>query len=858
MKIYAWMFLLLINLPAGDALVLAENVHLSQETSKLGTPVFLTVSPRTNEKVETIFAVNDVYDNPYDPDEVMIDAVITCPDGDTLQVPCFYYIPASYKSGSWVRNESKRTWMLRFISSQAGSHLLKLKIQDHDGFSQTDNYSFIVAAGSTKGIIRNDTADRQYYRYSTGEPFYPLGINIGWNSIGNYTKIINNLSTEGANIFRYWHTPFAEQALEWKDNSFYDGLGHYNQEAAAMTDSLLTLCGARDVYMQLVIFQHGMFSENVDEMWADNPYNIVNGGFIDRAEKYFYNDQCKAQAKKLLRYIVARWAWSKNLFAWEFFNEVQFTGIYNSQTSAWFPGVLRWHSEMSRYLASIDPWDHIRTTSAANEQLALLDTISTLDNLQYHLYIGESLLLETQTGLDQRFRDELINHSVINGEYGTSAGADMPFDMQRNAIWNGIMTQVPRYMWIWSHYLQTSWASLFSMPALYLSDEDLAVEEGLRDYEVVCTHPTITLKSYGLTTSDKYYGYIYDPANGTDISGAKIVIRDLPVANYDLTWYLPASGEVVSQDSVAPVFWNNTFDLPVFSKGLAFKLKYRSEYTAPFARAGNDTVMAVGGTARLSAAASSSKVSDTLTYLWRIKDKPAASELSLSDSTSMIIEITPDVTGTYTLSLTVNDGHLESRPDEIKVRLSTPPVAFAGNDTSIYTSSKYVRLNGSYSYDPDEENITYQWMLLSSPEGSNGILIGGEESGQVTLDWDSSGWYVIRLTVNDGFQDSQSDTIAVNIINTTGINEIFPGNNFLVFPNPTTGKLYISCPVREKPEKVEVFDTQGKMLMLTKPDILAQGIYNIDIPVCIRHCGPLVLRITGNQITDTRIVLLVE
>ncbi|MBL7110860.1 MAG: PKD domain-containing protein [Bacteroidales bacterium] len=840
----------------GKTATLSQYVFVFPADGKLSAPRILTLAPETNKKIEIIFHVNRIYDNVYDPDEVKIDAVITYPDGDTAQIPCFYYIGTKYRNGQWTTEPEFQVWMLRFISEQDGDHALKLKILDNDVFEETNAYHFNVSPGATKGVIRPDSINKQYFRHSTGEPFYPLGINAAWNSIEDYTQIINNLSQGQANVFRYWHTPFARQALEWDEDFYhpYDGLGIYSQEAAAMSDSLLELCEAKDIYMQLAIFQHGPFSENVNPMWATNPYNSANGGFVDRAEKYFYNSECKAQTKKLLRYIVARWAWSKNLFAWEFFNEVQFTGIHNSQTAAWFPGVLQWHSEMSRYMKSIDPYGHLQTTSAADDQLPLLDTVATLDNLQYHLYYSEPYLLETQAGLDYRFRDELLNSSVVNGEYGTRDGADVPFDMQRHAIWNGIMTQVPRYMWIWDHYLQSSWAGLFTMPAEYLADEDFSREEDLQDYDVTLSHPTKELKSYGLSTGKNYYGYIYDPDNETNISQTKITIPDLPLANYDLTWYLPVSGEIIKYDSIAPFFSSNSLEHPAFSKGLAFKLKYLSEYIAPLAVAGNDTVIPIGGTARLSARLSSPNSSDTLTCLWRIDKKPVFSLFELTDSTSSSIEISPDAPGTYKLSLIVNDGKFNSRPDEILVRVSWPPVAVAGNDTSLYPEETYLRLDGSESYDPDGDIITFEWVLLSVPPGSDSILTGGEQSGIAALQIDAEGTYIIELTVNDGYQNSLPDIIVVTVLG-TGETTITQNQVFGVFPNPASGKLFISSAGNEHILFLELIDLQGRILYHSEQRDSNPGLYEIDMTKWVGKSGLVFLKITGEEHTETWPVL---
>jgi hypothetical protein len=828
---------------------LSRYILVIPEDGSFGTPMIVTGAPETNSKIEAIFNVNRNYENVYDPDEVCMDAVITYPDGDTVQLPCFYYIQTDYAHGQWQQDTCYQAWMARFISEQAGTHSLRLKLTDSTGITWSDDFPFEVAAGNSRGLIRADTINKQYYRHSTGEPFYPLGINIGWNSIENYTQIIHNLSAGKANIFRYWHAAFNRQALEWRENYyFYHGLGKYSQEAAAMTDSLLELCEAVDVFMQLSIFSHGMFSENVDKMWADNPYNIANGGYVERAEAYFYNHDCKVQTKKLLRYIVARWAWSKNLFAWEFFNEVQFTGIYPNQSGAWFPGVMQWHSEMSRYVDAIDPYDHLQTTSAAEDQLPVFDTVAKLDNLQYHLYTSESYLLEKQAELDHHFRAKLPFSSVINGEYGAS-NADVPFDIQRHAIWNGIMTQVPRYMWTWSHYLQPSWAGLFTMPAQYLADEDLSKETGLQDYGVVVSHPAKELKSYGMSNGNKYYGYIYDPDNEASISGTKIEFPDLPLACYDLALYLPLEEEIITHDSIVPFFSSNTVELPVFSKGLAFKLKYRSPYTAPLAVAGNDTVILAGGTATLNGELSWSQDSSPLTYRWRMVNKPDSSEFMLSDSSGMTIDVSPDVSGSYTFWLIVNDGQSDSRPDAVKVRVSTPPVAVAGNDTTVIPDKTYLRLSGKASYDPDGDLITYQWTLLSAPPGSDSILLGGQESGITSLKMDAEGIFVIQLIVSDGYQSSLPDTIVVTVLS-TGVSARNTVRDFSVYPNPTEGIIYIHAPGRDIVQRVEVFDQQGRLFMQHKPGGSVDGTIEINLNKYLYTSGLVFIKITGSKHTE--------
>ena len=60
-----------------------------------------------------------------------------------------------------------------------------------------------------------DAQNKQYFRHNTGEPFYPLGINVAWAEIADYTTIFTNLGNGGANLVRYWQVPFNRQALDF-------------------------------------------------------------------------------------------------------------------------------------------------------------------------------------------------------------------------------------------------------------------------------------------------------------------------------------------------------------------------------------------------------------------------------------------------------------------------------------------------------------------------------------------------------------------------------------------------------------------------------------------------------------------
>ncbi|RME29209.1 MAG: hypothetical protein D6806_01720, partial [Deltaproteobacteria bacterium] len=92
---------------------------------------------------------------------------------------------------------------------------------------------------------------------------------------------------------------------------------------------------------------------------------------------------------------------------------------------------------------------------------------------------------------------------------------------------------------------------------------------------------------------------------------------------------------------------------------------------------------------------------------------------------------------------------------------NSPPVAVAGEDFQIQLGQE-AGLDGSESYDPDGDPITFQWSFDSRPAGSHAQL----EDADTAEAWftpDVEGRYVVSLVVNDGKVDSAPDTVTVTV-----------------------------------------------------------------------------------------------
>ncbi|MCK6563057.1 PKD domain-containing protein, partial [bacterium] len=91
----------------------------------------------------------------------------------------------------------------------------------------------------------------------------------------------------------------------------------------------------------------------------------------------------------------------------------------------------------------------------------------------------------------------------------------------------------------------------------------------------------------------------------------------------------------------------------------------------PITNAGSDQTVIVNETVQLDGSGSSDPDGDPLTYAWEITSKPAGSNATLSDPSIVNPTFVADMAGEYSVSLVVNDGTVNSAPDEVIITAIT-------------------------------------------------------------------------------------------------------------------------------------------------------------------------------------------
>jgi RHS repeat-associated protein len=182
----------------------------------------------------------------------------------------------------------------------------------------------------------------------------------------------------------------------------------------------------------------------------------------------------------------------------------------------------------------------------------------------------------------------------------------------------------------------------------------------------------------------------------------------------------------------------------------------------PVADAGTIRSAVVGQAINLDGRKSSDADGDMITFAWSISAAPAGSTAQLTNPNSVTPSLMSDMTGTYQIQLVTSDGLLNSAPAFVTVTAGSPdaaPDADAGSDQTAVVGH-VVTLDGRKSFDPDNNNITYQWRILSAPAESIASLTNAD-SVIASLTPDVAGIYVVQLVVNDGTTDSQPVQVTI-------------------------------------------------------------------------------------------------
>ena len=187
----------------------------------------------------------------------------------------------------------------------------------------------------------------------------------------------------------------------------------------------------------------------------------------------------------------------------------------------------------------------------------------------------------------------------------------------------------------------------------------------------------------------------------------------------------------------------------------------------PVANAGADQAISTDSTL-LDGSASYDPDGTIISFEW---SKISGPQSFFINSTVMARTVVKNlVSGTYQLELKVTDNSGLTAKDTVQIAVNNsgqsnrPPVANAGADQTITLPTNTVSLNGSGSFDPDNNINSYSWTKISGPASFTITNGNGVQTQVINL---TEGIYQFELKVTDAGGLIDKDTIMVTVTQPT-------------------------------------------------------------------------------------------
>ena len=341
------------------------------------------------ERMEWTLPVEVADVDVFSPAEIEVYGTFTAPDGQQLKMPGFWMQPMTQTCEGdcaieVLESEGEPEWRIRFAPTMPGTWTYAFEMRLNGGNPVgLETGSFDVVAGDTRGYVRV-AANGLYFGFDDQSAYFPVGHNLAWSWEGaggvfGYQRWLEGLAASGGNYARlYIDVPWFI-GFEWEGTP-----GDFTaaQDDFWRLDTILETAEDLGIYLDLVVLWHQSLANyggvpvlvpqqparaDTSADWNDNPYNVINGGFLTSTTQFFTEQRARLLFRQRLYYMVARWGYSPNVMAWDLLSAADQVMGYNPTI------VLPWLEEMTAYLRDIDPYDHLITIGSEEAPLELLD-----------------------------------------------------------------------------------------------------------------------------------------------------------------------------------------------------------------------------------------------------------------------------------------------------------------------------------------------------------------------------------------------------------------------------------------------------------------------------------------------------
>ena len=576
-----------------------------------------------NKQLIGTFRLSREYFNNFNPEEIAVDFEVKeaqSKDGGRI-FPAFYNLQYR-RQINYTREKllpfGKTFWEFRYLPREPGKYSLRLRVKDRKNAIVTRWRDFTVLPSDLPGTVGISPRNPRYLGFADGRQFWPIGLNIHTNidlrcervfklghrpdrGLADYEDYFHAAAANSINSIEIWmaNWSFAIEGDVQLDGMH--GVGSYNLAQAARLDFLLDLARKNNIYIHLVLDNHGKASSKVDPEWNSNPMNSksptaqANGAFLNAAGLFWTDAAARKFYDRRNRYLAARYGADPAIWGVELWSEGDLTdnfGLHYKNKK-----ILKWYDESARKWQAVSSAGHLVSTHLCGDYNNTRNHIGIYKLPSIDYIVGDAYR-NINSRLDNLLikGDELVRKTgvvkpYIITEFGGSSGGSPPQNMLGDihcGLWISFFTGYAGSPLLW-------WHDFVHINNYYVHHLGLAkfIKDIRRDDPKLKIHPHLAvapanMRAAVLAGPQELYGWIYDqnamhcyplaPAESAWKKGQVKVqvknLKDLQKGLYNVSYYNTVTNEVIAAQQVEYAGGNLVLNIPDFFIDTAMKMRY--------------------------------------------------------------------------------------------------------------------------------------------------------------------------------------------------------------------------------------------------------------------------------------------
>lgn len=340
--------------------------------------------------------------------------------------------------------------------------------------------------------------------------------------------------------------------------------GYYNPLDCFMLDEIVEAAGQNGIYLMLCAITRDLYMSSL--LKVDSPEYC----------------QATADAKKFMRYAVARWGYSTSVAAWEYFNEMDPGKPTNT-----------FYEEVGKYLEQVDIYHHMRTTSTWAPS-GRDCRHAQIDIAQEHHYMrpdDEDFKDEVESIVRQSrwLRDNAAGKPALIGEFGLATDKWGLSDYMKqdregvhfhNCLWASALSGVSgtAMFWWWDQLDRQDAYHHYKPLTTFLANFSPA---GLQQTPATVSDARVRILGYQGDTraylwlvnrQTTWWNLVVDKREPDAVNSAVVTVDGLHPGSYTVLWWDTYKGEPVTRQTISCDQGRLELVVPPFTRDLACRV----------------------------------------------------------------------------------------------------------------------------------------------------------------------------------------------------------------------------------------------------------------------------------------------